>query len=625
MPTRHEKMVNAAVWLAEQGNFYIGWGSQTDGKAVNRRWKSDMTSDPNAVRAMLHGARNPLVIPVERGVLIDVDKYGWYEKLLGAGLPPTFTVFSPTVRPAPDGGTFRGRHVYALAPAGYDVTTIPGVWAGGEVRRSVGGEQSMALAPWALRSDGVYEPDPGSPRELAVLPESVLHLIKSSPKPGVLGGGGNGLITIHRGDNDDWLWPEEGGRHDTLRDRIRVWRGQGTVGEPLRALAWGYIERHALNREGWREITREEVERMCKGAEEKFDDDPPKLALVPSVDPTTIPISNLFVKQPDYHAANASKPTYVSPLVAYGTVSLVSGPPKGGKSTLISNLLAARQYNIVFLWGEPVPYGPMALVTEEGGYPVVRKTLHLPDLDILDRLAFVSNGLRSLDDLLAVLSGWVASLPEGEPPLVIIDTLAVWGDIKDENDAIAATKAIVALRVWAQSTGAAVVLVHHTRKGGGEHGEAIRGSGGIFAAVDQSIELNFTNDEQSDDRTLVIVGRLTFGETKALAFNRTTMLYDVTTRVAVEKYPTDQFPVDGSGGTGWTNVEAGQVWGMAPTSANKHLKALCDNGVLVARQEQAPGSRAKHLAYWRARPLLVLDNRSVASQMADIFKPETES
>jgi len=261
-----------------------------------------------------------------------------------------------------------------------------------------------------------------------------------------------------------------------------------------------------------------------------------------------------------------------------------------------------------------VPTGPSLLVTEEGGYPVVRKTQGLTTLDVLDRMAFAVAGLRSLDHLLAVLSRWVT-----ESPLVVIDTLAVWGDIKDENDASAATQAIVALRVWAQHYDAALVLVHHTRKGGGDHGDAIRGSSGIFAAVDQSVELAFTNDVLSDDRNLSVAGRLAFGESKTLAFDRDTMTYSVTTRVAVEKYPTDQFPVDGSGAAGFTNIEAGQVWGMAPTSANKHLKALCDNGVLVARTEQAAGSRAKHLAYWRARPLLVLDTRPVSEQMADIF------
>jgi hypothetical protein len=363
----------------------------------------------------------------------------------------------------------------------------------------------------------------------------------------------------------------------------------------------------------------QEVRDACDSALRKYDEDPaPITLLVPRAGEevrTEIRTEELFVNVLDYHAQNSAIPTYVSPLAAYGTVTLVSGPPKGGKSTLISNLLGAREAGTVFLWGDPVPQGPMTLITEEGGYPVVRKTQGLTSLDILDRTAFAGAGLRSLGHLLAALDAWLTE----DPALVVIDTLAVWGDIKDENDAVAATKAITTLRVWAQSTGSAVVLVHHTRKGGGDHGEAIRGSGGIFAAVDQSVELAFTNDKQSDDRGLDIAGRLSFGETKTLAFDRDTMTYSVTTTVYADPYPIDKFPTTTSGQPGLTRQDAEAIWGVSQSKANAQLKALVDAGRLTKTMVQ--DGRNWRGDYHRVVLLdLSADTRSVGERITGLFE-----
>jgi len=433
-----------------------------------------------------------------------------------------------------------------------------------------------------------------------------------------------------KGSSSEWQWNEEDdeARHILLRNKNRELAGTVRDVKTLADITWQWGESHGLTGMAkGREVTYAEVLELSEGAIRGYPADPAPVTLnvprieghAPYVAPVVIPQTGLFVPVGDYIAAQPTNIEWVSPLAAYGFVSLIAGPPKGGKSTLLAGLLREREAGGVFLWGDPVPTGPTALVTEESGFAVVRKVQGLTSLDILDRRNFMTQGLRKLEHLVEAITDWCG---QRERALVAIDTLAIWGDMKDENDATAATQAVATLTLLAQQTQSAMVLVHHGRKGGGDHGEGIRGSGAIFATVDQAVELSFTNDSLSDDRNLIVSGRLTFGETKTLAFDRTDMTYSITTKAMVEKYPTDQFPVDGSGAAGWTNVEAGQVWGMAPNSANKHLKELCDNGVLVARQEQAPGSRAKHLAYHRARPLLDLDGRSVSEQMADIFKAD---
>jgi hypothetical protein len=431
-----------------------------------------------------------------------------------------------------------------------------------------------------------------------------------------------------RGD-DDWQWDETlGSRHDLLRDHAREMRGATNDPVEISELTWQWGQKHGLtgvHPETQREVTYEEVMDLAFGAVHKFQ--PDLKLVVPRIErgewqtpkPVVIP-SSLFVNVLDYHAANSTTPEWVSPLAAYGTVSLVSGLPKSGKSTLISNLLAAREQGTRFLWGDPVPQGPMVLITEEGGFPVVRKTQGLTTLDVLDRMAFTVAGLRSLDHLLAALDAWIAT--QTGAALVVIDTLAVWGDIKDENDAAMATRAIVALRVWAQRSGAAVVLVHHSRKGGGEHGEAVRGSSGILAAVDQSIELIFTLDQQSDGRILTVAGRLAYGEFRVLAFNRTTMTYDVDHTAPPDEF--EKFPMTGENKDGLTRDDIEGIWGVSTATANKRLNEAVRKGALVKEMKREPGERTARGVYWRTRPLLDLDPRSVSEKMASIFEQRSD-
>lgn len=276
-PTRHDKMTAAAVWLAGHGAF-VGWGAASDGKAVNRKWKSDMTADQAMIPTLLHGARNSVIVPAGRLLIIDVDKAGWFERLQAQGLPPTFTVMSPTIRQmnGDPAHTFRGVHLYLQTPEGFPVTTIPGVFAGGETRRSEHGEQSMVLGPYSMRSDGIYEPLPGCPRVIAEAPIQLLDYLIAHGKAAESAA----LITIKPTDDGDWVWngATMGSRHDHLRDKIRKWHGNGLDTDALIAAVNSYIDRHAipLDRPGGESITQEEVLRMIKGAQAKYAEDAPE-------------------------------------------------------------------------------------------------------------------------------------------------------------------------------------------------------------------------------------------------------------------------------------------------------------------------------------------------------------
>lgn len=548
------------------------------------------TTDPAAIEKMLGAAGsngNYGVFPAQNVVMIDVDGEGWQAKMKGLGLPKTFAVVTPN-----------GCHLYYW-------------WD------PIFGSPPTYLFGWKVRSreHPGYVVGPGSTHQTGqtyriagqnghTVYEMFGELV---PFPKTLLPPGEAIIRVSEG----LRLPEtvtEGGRHDYLRDRARTLRGGGLTGDDL------FNAVSALNRRFEHPKTDEEVRRAIGDVETKFGEDP-----VP-IDAKSIPSSELFAHMADYLAAQPNNIVWVSPLAAYGFVSLVSGPPKSGKSTLIANLFGARERNEVFLWGDPVPEGPAALVTEEGGYAVVRKTKGLTKLHILDRLAFVSAGLSTFDHLLEVTQRWCQT-QEGAA-LIVIDTLAVWGDIKDENDAVAATKTVAKVALLARATGAAIVLVHHARKGGGEHGEAIRGSGAIFATVDQAIELGYGLDPKADDRLLSVTGRITFGENKRLVFDRDKGVYSLDMAPLPDEFEIDQFPVDGGPDQGFTREDAEKVWGAPPSTTNKRLKLLVTQKRLVKAIVRLPGERADRAVYWKQRPLL--DVRSVSERMADIFKPGVE-
>lgn len=551
------------------------------------------TTDPDRVAKMLSASGsggNYGVVPAPDHVIIDVDGEGWLDKLKTLGLPKTLAV-----------ETGNGVHLYFHWPPEYG--PAPTYLFGWKVRSN--DHLGYVVGPGSLHQNGkhyqiAHQNGHATEWMLASIADFPEALVPQAPAS----------ITVGQGLRQPESVPE-GSRHDYLRDRARTLRGGGLTGDDL----WTAMK--SINARLPSPKSDDALRRAIGDVETKFGEDEVRPASSPQV---IVPSTGLIVDIATYRAANSLVIEWVSPLAAYGQVALVSGPPKSGKSTLIGNLLAARETNSVFLWGDPVPVGPTVLVTEEGGYPVVRKTEGLTKLDVLDRMAFIVAGLRSLDHLLEALTMWHQE-QEGKA-LVVIDTLAVWGDIEDENDATNANKAVVALSVWAQHTGAAVVLVHHARKGGGDHGEAIRGSTAIFGAVAHSAELGYGTTSAGDSRRLSLSGRLDFPDTAMLDFDRDRMQYSLAPPEPGEDFKLDAFPLDGSSDPGLRRADAEELWGLGQAATNKRLRLLVDQKRLVRKDVRPPGEKTAHGEYWKSRPLLVLDTRSVGERMADIIKSD---
>ncbi len=191
--------------------------------------------------------------------------------------------------------------------------------------------------------------------------------------------------------------------------------------------------------------------------------------------------------------------------LARGHLTLLSAKPKTGKTTLVFHFLSALLNNQPFLDQATVQSGKVLLCTEEGPALLKRR---------LERLGL------SRDDLLilprSALTGWADTLQQLHQAarqgvcLAIIDTLAAFWNVEDENDAPKAGAALLPLQMLVQRHGIAVLLVHHLRKTPGEEGTAHRGSGAIVATVDVALEMS-RDPQRPNRRKLTALSR--FDET----------------------------------------------------------------------------------------------------------------
>jgi hypothetical protein len=91
--------------------------------------------------------------------------------------------------------------------------------------------------------------------------------------------------------------------------------------------------------------------------------------------------------------------------------------------------------------------------------------------------------------------------------LVILDTLAQFWHIPDENDNSQVLLRITPLLTLARDTNASVLLIHHERKMGGNGGREIRGGSALLGAVDQALLLDHRQGGNPSHRVLRSVGR----------------------------------------------------------------------------------------------------------------------
>ena len=195
------------------------------------------------------------------------------------------------------------------------------------------------------------------------------------------------------------------------------------------------------------------------------------------------------------------------PYIPDGSLTLLSAFMKVGKSTFVAPLTIAVAAGVPFM-GYPTKGCPVAyLAIEEHIRDVVNRfdSFGAGAEACRARIYFHSAPVDPTTAIYASLRAQIKALGIG---LLVVDTLASWWRVEDENDNAMVKRAVMPFLAIARETGCAVLLIHHTGKMEQEGGKAIRGASSLFALVDQALVLRLTPaGKRSTKRVLEVEGR----------------------------------------------------------------------------------------------------------------------
>lgn len=194
-----------------------------------------------------------------------------------------------------------------------------------------------------------------------------------------------------------------------------------------------------------------------------------------------------FVSAAELRASTPAEPVdwvlegYLKPR----TLTLLAAKPKAGKSTLAIAITEAVASEADSFLDRSVTGAPVVYVSEETADTLAHKLPAIESIRVLTRDAMWPK--PSWHELVA---GSVDEAKRIGATLIVVDTFAYWASLpkEAEKDAGAAQIAMQPL-IDATRDGLAVFVPLHQRKGGGEDGEGIRGSGVIAGTADIVLEL----------------------------------------------------------------------------------------------------------------------------------------
>lgn len=590
--------VAAAHWFIDQGfTVFAIWGADASGcfcpkgKRCDQKWGKHpanangfLGAHDNKVvieKSLRHPKTPNFGIRPKEGVII-IDKDGDLSDW-PADCPTTLTVVTPN-----------GEHIYLE----WEPVEVPTKLFGKIVRSH---ENGYVVGPGSATQDGEYVRKAGTS---AIAPAPLgwaLHTGGPATSAGGAAASHKPLITVHE-DTAPYVLPtkiDEDERYpSTIPYSAHLYNLHGGdmsldgpafaqfMDEfvPLFTVPWSLPR----TPEGeWKRATKDIAKRLG-----------PPVRPAAVEDTTPVDGKSLIVSSRQYAAAYDAEfpdgiPWIAEGYVYVGGVTLLSGPPKGGKSTLLAGLQKARFFDGDFL-GKSVAQGPTLLATEETGVAVLYKVRRIPDLSVLD---FAAAANLSFPQLLQVVADWANE--QDEAGLVFLDTWSVFAGLKDENDASEVTRRVAELKQLTALSRCAVCLVHHTRKGSGEHGEAIRGSGALLATVDISLELNYAS-KTGDERYLDSQGRVVFPDRKLLEFNRADSTYTVVDEAAgaAAAVASDVADIPDVKSKAMTVKDLAALWGETVQTARLHAKRLRNSNALAG--EEVPGARGStQWVFWR--------------------------
>lgn len=184
--------------------------------------------------------------------------------------------------------------------------------------------------------------------------------------------------------------------------------------------------------------------------------------------------------------------------LAGGSITLLTSQWKCGKTTLLSVLLA-RMGAGGTLAGLPVRAGSAAVVSEEDERHWAARDARLrlgPHIQLLCR---PFRGRPTPDGWAALVNALADLRAAGQLDLAVIDPLAGFLPGRSENEAGLILDFLHPLQQLT-AAGAAVLILHHPKKGVPVAGQTARGSGALMGAADVLMEMDRVGGAADDDR-----------------------------------------------------------------------------------------------------------------------------
>lgn len=190
--------------------------------------------------------------------------------------------------------------------------------------------------------------------------------------------------------------------------------------------------------------------------------------------------------------------------LAARNITMLTSQWKCGKTTLLACLLA-RLATGGTLAGQAVRPGRAIVISEEAPELWAERRRQLGPMPNVELLCRPFRGRPSLDQWHALIESLVLRCQSGRLDLVVIDPLATFLPARTENNASVILDTLLPLQsILAE--GAAVLVLHHPRKGEPPPGHTARGSGALTSCVDVLLEMTWYGRPDAGDRRRILRG-----------------------------------------------------------------------------------------------------------------------
>jgi hypothetical protein len=211
--------------------------------------------------------------------------------------------------------------------------------------------------------------------------------------------------------------------------------------------------------------------------------------------------------------------SYAEDFIYAGSINLIGGEPKAGKSTLAWHLISAIAKGDPFLGGETRKTNVL-YVTEQNEVSFRHETENIPGFSDSENIfALLPENWQAFtwNDRLKV---WGTLLESTDSGILVIDTFGAFAELppNGENDAAAISQRLMFLKsLFKIRPNLGVIIIHHVRKPSqdpklrGKYAQLrdVRGSSALVGGVDHCVMLS-KDGEYSQVRNVHIEGR--FGQ-----------------------------------------------------------------------------------------------------------------